>query len=715
MLFFFQLPKGFLQKNMIKTSMESSTSQFISFDSHVFSFKSGKFVPKNEFFQTNVFGTEKTTIPCTYRHEIHGEIFISDEKDAIFFDYATKKQSSFPKSQLEHAEFCVSQKLTRDSAQVSSELVGRRLIIGGTESDLSLKFYNWKISDNSLSFEWKREESLAEIEKIMFLDNKNMQKSQKVIPKHGFFKRLIFQIEEFFGFAKQVITSPNSIFGQNNGDDDFKFGFSKIIVATTKKNLKVFGLRSEDGSIAWDMDLESEIAKSLNLKQIKGNLLDVFILNDKTKEVLFVSSISSANMIILTTVDGIDGRIIKKPFVIPSFKPENGKIVQILALEREPHSHTLQIRFIFEDGTVLNYPSSQTTTSQPQKQLFFSQINATSGIVNGFTLNTENKASEIWKIDISNSNEQQTIRKICGYAAPDPKEKTASSITYLGGDSKNYLQKYLNPSAFAVAVCKFDELTKSSRGFEVLLIDGVTGNMIFRTNFQRTVSQKSNYGEKPNFMLWSDNSLLVFHRNEKRLEVTVLEMYRNDKDAKITTHKQFNGNFGLPKPFIVSSSYALPRFVKTANFIKSVGGILPKFLLLGTENGQILQLHPKIFDAKRPKPNLEQPAPQQQGGLSPYEPVIDIDALQILNFAQNSSIEGISALISHPTKLESTVHVVALGQDVFHTMISPIGKFDHLSEGFKREYLLIVFVVTIIASLFLQRSSRQKQNVAKWN
>jgi hypothetical protein len=77
-------------------------------------------------------------------------------------------------------------------------------------------------------------------------------------------------------------------------------------------------------------------------------------------------------------------------------------------------------------------------------------------------------------------------------------------------------------------------------------------------------------------------------------------------------------------------------------------------------------------------------------------------------------ISGLRAMRSTPTHLESTMHIVAWGRDIYYTVFTPSLDFDRLDEGFSFLLLglaLLAMFVAVVAMNLLVKRARLK---VKW-
>jgi hypothetical protein len=136
-------------------------------------------------------------------------------------------------------------------------------------------------------------------------------------------------------------------------------------------------------------------------------------------------------------------------------------------------------------------------------------------------------------------------------------------------------------------------------------------------------------------------------------------------------------------------------------------GLLPKKLwvmhhfqidsVVILENNQVLGIHQKILDAKRPIGALT--AEEKEEGAILYKPLVDYHSRDVLNY--DLEVFGCTHVTSSPVSLESTSLVLVYGNDLFLTRRAPSKTFDVLSEEFNHFFLLstigILFISVVIA------------------
>lgn len=71
-------------------------------------------------------------------------------------------------------------------------------------------------------------------------------------------------------------------------------------------------------------------------------------------------------------------------------------------------------------------------------------------------------------------------------------------------------------------------------------------------------------------------------------------------------------------------------------------------------------------------------------------------------------------IVSSPALLESTSLVLAYGQDLFFTRVSPSGTFDLLSKSFNKFQLVLIILGLSVAIVFVRPIVKNRQLRQQW-
>jgi hypothetical protein len=82
----------------------------------------------------------------------------------------------------------------------------------------------------------------------------------------------------------------------------------------------------------------------------------------------------------------------------------------------------------------------------------------------------------------------------------------------------------------------------------------------------------------------------------------------------------------------------------------------------------------------------------------------------------NQTIEGLSAIYTAPSALESTSLMLAVGKggDLFFARVQPSKRFDLLAESFNHLLVSVVLVVAVVGTWSLGGSAKRKTLRESW-
>ena len=114
-------------------------------------------------------------------------------------------------------------------------------------------------------------------------------------------------------------------------------------------------------------------------------------------------------------------------------------------------------------------------------------------------------------------------------------------------------------------------------------------------------------------------------------------------------------------------------------------------------NVQVVAINKRFLDPRRPtKPT----AADREEGLIRYSEVIPI--LPSDWVTQHRVVHDIRGLVTAPAELESNIHFLAFGLDLFYARITPSQSFDALDDDFNH-VLLSLTLVALVAGVVVAR------------
>jgi ER membrane protein complex subunit 1 len=156
-------------------------------------------------------------------------------------------------------------------------------------------------------------------------------------------------------------------------------------------------------------------------------------------------------------------------------------------------------------------------------------------------------------------------------------------------------------------------------------------------------------------------------------------------------------------PTLARTSFLLTHAVRSLGVTVTERGVTERALLLGLASGRVVEVSHKFLDGRRPIKVNEESAEEH---LLEYRPLLSFwpsEAADLLH------TEG--GLVSSPIiGRESSCHLAAFGTDIAHTVLTPAGKFDDLSDDFN--YAIVASTVLALAiGVVASRAAAQKKVV----
>ena len=127
-------------------------------------------------------------------------------------------------------------------------------------------------------------------------------------------------------------------------------------------------------------------------------------------------------------------------------------------------------------------------------------------------------------------------------------------------------------------------------------------------------------------------------------------------------------------------------------------GITEPAVLIATADDQVVAIDKRFLDPRRPtKPT----AADREEGLIRYSEVIPI--LPSDWVTQHRVVHDIRGLVTAPAELESNIHFLAFGLDLFYARITPSQSFDALDDDFNHVLLSLTLVALVAAVVVARR------------
>lgn len=335
---------------------------------------------------------------------------------------------------------------------------------------------------------------------------------------------------------------------------------------------------------------------------------------------------------------------------------------------------------------VPNTPESVQALQQHEKPIYFQVVSVAQGLVQGYRLGADLKATLLSQISFNVAEESIVAASL----------KSCEPIASLGEAlaDRGVLYKYINPHTMAIAT--LSNYTKNAATLTVYVINGVKGTIIDQ------VTHESVQG--PVHLVHSEN-WLVYHyysKEEKRHEMSVIELYDSRKPSETVS------SFTQAAPMAIRQSYILPSAVTAVGATVTQKGISFRSILMALPSGSLFSLPKRAVDARRPVDAQK----AQAEGVPPYRAVLPLAPQMALNY--NQTIARARTISSATSGLESTSLVFVSGLDVFFTPASPSKKFDQLSDDFNFIGLVLSLLALAAVAITLSKMAARKALAALW-
>jgi len=339
---------------------------------------------------------------------------------------------------------------------------------------------------------------------------------------------------------------------------------SRVLVVLTASN-SLYGLEADSGKIVWNLKLPGKLFPKLY--PIESHTLN------KPEVVVF----SATHAYIINCRTGT---------IVTEYK-------FALRATRILTSGSDDLVFIaMKDAQVSAVLDSRLNTLSLARlalSVFYSEIHRESGVVSGYTLDSEGKSKSIWSLKIDGYLQSLSMSHADKLFSAHREEIDGS-----------FRQMYLNPNLLALA-------SEANSSLYIFLIDIVSGRIV------HSVLHKACSG--PVKMRLESNLLLYTYWNTKELrhEISSLEMFNSNKN----TSEVFSSL--LPDSFDVNQMALGLDFQTTSlQLTKTRRGITPKQVLFATTSGHILAVDRRLFDTRRFPEQRDPSARERELGIIPY-------------------------------------------------------------------------------------------------
>eukprot|EP01065_Artemidia_motanka_P029593 TRINITY_DN35685_c0_g1_i1.p1 TRINITY_DN35685_c0_g1~~TRINITY_DN35685_c0_g1_i1.p1 ORF type:complete len:931 (+),score=327.18 TRINITY_DN35685_c0_g1_i1:75-2867(+) len=495
------------------------------------------------------------------------------------------------------------------------------------------------------------------------------------------------------------------------------FGLERLAVIATRTAIST--LHTATGNVVWQKHLgtllaERRVVEPHQVAEVR-RLFTTGVDREHPLLVAWVRVEDSFDVVVqFSHVDGAVADVHRFPA-----KMQSGAVVRT-PRSREKHS---PIVFVDDSQQVHVYPKkSLEATLEGTPDLYFHHVDVDGGALRGYVV-TRGGAQPVWTVRLDNAAGEKIVATSLSSQNPflyTVKDNVRVLPNKTAGKNEVHT-KYINPNAVLIVTHVADDRSpkkdekepkdgKKQGGYLVLyLVDGVTGALL--------ASMVQTNAQPPVQVLALEHMFVYHFLNTKRVryQLGVWELF-DDLDkyrgitAESTTRLSFllqsiagrdfdhvASAFSQPPPQLSPIAFTFPSPVRALGATVSQKGIQPKHLICGLSTDEIVtvDLHRHI-------------AAQLQTGVTL------VVSPPTSTVSHNRTVFGLDTISTFPTNLESTSLMLASGQDLFFSRVSPEKPFDLLGEDFGYSMLSLTLLVISLATWVCSVLSSRNKLKAQW-
>ncbi|ELU06819.1 hypothetical protein CAPTEDRAFT_171523 [Capitella teleta] len=596
-------------------------------------------------------------------------------------------------------------------------LIGMRILVISEDHSLVLYQQSGKVL-------WLREEALASIMSVEMVDLPVSQIMAKMEDEFGnqnndllsmFVRRFTTQFQQVQAFILQLRQRLKAVRhhhhhhqveeaeveqDEEEEEEDEEeyltrddFNLHKMIVAVTSCG-KIFGLDSQNGHVVWRLYnplLVPFTKQGRSVLPLYVHRTTAHFPHQPQCSILGLHKTTRKGL--LFTFHPISG-VAEENMPASGFELNHG-ILQATLLTQMDSEFLRPLVVLSTDLKYFVYPREDTDlVKELAPSLYMFSSNDAAGILQGYnTVPTDQGlvADVMWRLDLK--REGHAITQV----VPKRLDERVNSQGIVLGD-RSVMYKYLNPNLVVVIAEGDDGQGKNS--FNVYLVDGVSGRLVFHCNHKKS-SGPINVVHSENWVVYN-----FWNQKHRRVELAILEMYEGKEQSNTT---DFSSLHPPPPPVIMRQAYTFPGHISAMAATITEIGITSKHILIAMQNGGILELAKAFLDPRRPEnPTAE----SREEGLLPYIPELPRPFEATINY--NHSVYNIRGIHTVASGLESTCLVLAYGLDLFYDRVMPSRMFDVLKDDFDYFFIGSVVVGMILVSLLTQKLAARKALNRAW-
>lgn len=461
------------------------------------------------------------------------------------------------------------------------------------------------------------------------------------------------------------------------------------------------------------------------------------------------------------TLDGHTGAVLEAK----TFDGGVSHVLQPTHVVDSLHRHPVILVVRKADGTrearAVPNDISPELKAQLARGVHFYEADAQRGALRGYAVTTNLQVSETWAMNFPG-------RHLLSLAQPQAGEAVHSHVKVLG--DRSVLYRHINPNLLFVAsgvspadtrgrwtatmdggvstgtgsaVAPADASSSSTRLADRLrpargsmvhvhLLDAVSGRVLYSISHDDAVG--------PVRCVISENFVVYMYHSLRHstTEVSVLELY--DDSARLTARTVSDVVFEMvptaipawlarslhietdvynqtmsahaPPPLrVLGQSYFLSASVRAMGISQTLMGLASKLVYFAEEgSGQVFSVDKRLLDPRRP---VKVEATHREEGLMQYSEHLPMGFNQF-SLTHGHNVALVSKVVSFPSRLESTCHVVVLGLDMLYHRMQPSASFDTLNEDFSHAFLVLTITALAVGSVVTGRMAKRADLKVKW-
>jgi len=562
---------------------------------------------------------------------------------------------------------------------------------------------------------WVREEALADITRVHFLDLPETRSGDHLADDHEHVSSLqelvhieIVSAKVLLRLASQAeveeLAEHRRLASTHMRKTLDPQGFRKILVVLTAAG-KVFALHNGDGHVVWSY-FPGGGARDL-----------VLVSEDPSRR--------NAPVLALVRGEGPSKSIVTWLNAHSGHAREEEAAVSADQVLSAPHPERAGERVLFVVDAAQSRAQALTASVDAAGNLagaarsaYMFTIQKAEGALRGFNLGEPSadgasgsfSVNEIWSTQLATAG-----GSVVATAVPSAGDPTFSQARILGDQSVMY--KYVSPNLLFTASGGETVDADSEPSLAVALVDTVTGRALYRVQHDGSAG--------PVHAVVCENWVVYQYWSTRagRSQISVLELFddhatKRDQSAMKAARQHLAGeftnrtssSFSIPPLKVLGQSYYPPFEARTMSATRSQSGITQRWVLVGTPSGEVYAIERRFLDPRRPK---GKPTKLDQAErLVAYSEQLPLVPHMLLT--RGEPVAGLQGIATAPSRQESSSHMLAHGVDLFYTHLAPSKSFDRLTEDFSQGLLVATMLALGFGALFLQRAVHRDDLKRAW-